>query len=425
MRKKIIGLVGVLAVSCAIGVICRLGIWGSLVICVITLLMTRTIIRFERINRLEYQRFQQVEVYLEQLEQAFLIRRRIYPALKDVAEVFPDCEMQSRIEEALKVFEENKENSHISESALTVIEQEYGCEQMTFTHHFLIQNELQGGSCEEAIKIIEDRRKLWTDEVEHCRLEKKNLYVSGIMAIVLMVVISEMLVLMMPEQLSIATHTVARTAFCVEYLLCALLVVKLAKRRCTYWLEPVIEREESAIAKDYQVLEQKKYSELDAYIRRKRLKKELLRDFPDWMFQVIMYLETDSVQGAILRTIADAPNVMKYPLQKMKAELEKNPASGEPYFHFLGDYDVPKIHEAMKLLYAISAGTGGSVEAQLYQVIKKNNDMTMQSERMKKDNLLAGMMGYLYYPVFPAGIKIMLDLALVLTQLYGEIGQML
>ena len=46
----------------------------------------------------------------------------------------------------------------------------------------------------------------------------------------------------------------------------------------------------------------------------------------------------------------------------------------------------------------------------MLQIVEKNNTMTMQSERMKNDNKVAGMMGYLFYPVLPVGVKMMADI---------------
>ena len=49
----------------------------------------------------------------------------------------------------------------------------------------------------------------------------------------------------------------------------------------------------------------------------------------------------------------------------------------------------------------------------------------MQSERMKNDNKVAGMMGYLFYPVLPVGVKMMADMFLMMLTLYQNMGQVL
>ena len=86
------------------------------------------------------------------------------------------------------------------------------------------------------------------------------------------------------------------------------------------------------------------------------------------------------------------------------------------------DYDVPKVHESMKILYSISKGLGGDQEKQMYQIIDKNNAMTIRSEEIKNDNRIAGMMGYLFYPIFPTGFKMVADLVLILMMVYKSMG---
>lgn len=96
-----------------------------------------------------------------------------------------------------------------------------------------------------------------------------------------------------------------------------------------------------------------------------------------------MFMETESVQGAVFKSKDTAPNILKYPLEKMLETLQKFPTKPDAYFQFLEDYDVPRVHESMKLLYAISTGKGGNTKEQMLQIVEKNNTMTMQSERMK------------------------------------------
>ncbi|MGN0291897.1 MAG: hypothetical protein ACI4C5_08195, partial [Lachnospiraceae bacterium] len=157
-------------------------------------------------------------------------------------------------------------------------------------------------------------------------------------------------------------------------------------------------------------------------LTKKRIKKETERDFPKWMLHVILLLETESVQGAIRKSAAQAPASLQYPLEKMQEGFEEDATGPSPYFAFLEEYEVPKIQESMKLLYSISSGTGGDGNEQMLAVIEKNNDMTLRSEKIKNDNKVAGMMTYLFLPVLPSGIKIMADLILIMMVMYGSMN---
>ena len=102
--------------------------------------------------------------------------------------------------------------------------------------------------------------------------------------------------------------------------------------------------------------------------------------------------------------------------------IQEKPSDSDAYFQFLQEHDVPKVHESMKILFSISKGLGGNQEKQMYQIIDKNNAMTMRSEEIKNDNRIAGIMGFLFYPVVPTAIKMVADLLLIMLTMYGNMG---
>lgn len=264
-------------------------------------------------------------------------------------------------------------------------------------------------------------------------------------------------------------NTFERIAVVVEITLLLFMTRSVLKKNAADWLEPVKERSAEAVGKDYHFVEEYNPAKemrtsikwaaipliatvvlflagksvvvlsiglavtvlllnqhkMDYSMKKKRIKREVERDFPRWMFHVILLLRTESVQGAIYKSMDKVPASLQYPVEKLCEGLKKEPTGSGPYFSFLEEYDVPKVQEAMKLLYSISSGTGGNVDEQMLTVIDKNNSMTLQSEKIKNDNRVAGMMGYLFLPVLPSGIKIMADLALVMMTMYSSLGNVL
>ena len=156
--------------------------------------------------------------------------------------------------------------------------------------------------------------------------------------------------------------------------------------------------------------------------RKKQIEKEVERDYPKWLFEITLLMETESVQGAIYKSMENAPKILQYPLKEFSETLQMKPADPDAYFEFLEIYDLPKVHESMKILYSISKGLGGKQEEQILQIKDKNNEMTIQSEKIKNNNKIAGIMVYMLYPVIPSGIKMMADLGLILLTAYGNIG---
>ena len=456
-------------VGCVIGSICRLGILGSVILGGIVFVFLPSFWKYMEREKKAYDRYTQACLYMEQMENSFKKNRRIYPSLKETCALFAKGEMLFTLQRAVEEIEKEDAMADAAEQALHMIESEYGCEQMELMHSFFLRSEEQGGDCTQAVSVLESRRSTWMDAVEQCRSEKKNMLFSVIISLVLLFVVSEAMMFFLPEEMNIMNHRVERIAVIGEIALLLCLARAVLKKNAADWLISVQERTVKAVEKDYSFVAE--YSpgremirslcwaliplvltivlvlitrsipvlsigatltilllnqhKLDYFLKKKRIKKEVERDFPKWMFNVILLLGTESVQGAIYRSMEKAPASLQPPLRQMWKEIQKDPTQAAPYFSFLEDYEVPKVQEAMKLLYSISSGTGGNIEEQMLTVIDKNNDMTLRSEKIKNDNRIAGMMGYLFLPVLPTGIKMMVDLGLVMMNLYTHLGNVM
>lgn len=449
-----------------IGGICKLGwIFSTLLFLILFLLIPGIIKNLEK-EKQSYRRFSDACLYLEQMEGAYRKNKRIYQSLKETEGLFQEGDMKTALHSAVWEFEREDAGIDTSKNALGIIEASYGCEQMELMHDFFLRNEMLGGSCEKAIRVLSKRRDAWIEATEQCRSEKRNMLVSAILSTIALFVVSEVIMFFMPQQMNIMTHMWERVAVVTEVALLVLLMRRATKKNATDWLEKSVERTEEKIQRDYNFIEtydEKKefltslkwsvipaaitlllflitrsmlcfaigipitalmlnQHKLDYSLKKKRIKKEVERDYPKWLLGVILFMETESVQGAIYKSLQNAPNVLRYPFTKFERLLKERPTEPDAYFHFLEDYDVPKVHESMKLLYAISTGKGGNTEEQMLQIVEKNNAMTMRSEKIKNDNKVVGMMGYIFYPVFPTGIKMMADLLMILLSVYESMS---
>lgn len=452
-----------------IGGICKLGIFFSVLLGVSLFLLIPGILQGLQKERESSGRFLETCIYLEQMEGAYRKNRRIYQSLLETEMLFKDGAMKEILQRAVKEYEKEDAGADASQKALTIIEDDYGCEQMELMHDFFLRNEVQGGNPEKAISILDKRRNAWIEATEKCMSEKKNMLISVIISTVVLFLVSEVLVFFLPSEMNVMTQVPERLAVVLEVVFLLCLVRRSIRKNAADWLEKNSERDEKTLKKEYRSIEN--YDEkraflsstkwafipagltilsyfltksflsltigipitilmlnqhkLDYALKKKRMKKEVERDYPKWLLGVILFMETESVQGAIFKSKDTAPNILKYPLEEMWKTLQESPTKPDAYFQFLEDYDVPRVHESMKLLYAISTGTGGNTKEQMLQIVEKNNTMTMQSERMKNDNKVAGLMGYLFYPVLPVGIKMVADMVLMMLTLYQNIGQIL
>lgn len=452
-----------------LGSICRLGIFYGTILGILVFCFLPSFQKYIDKEKEAYFRYAQACLYMEQMESSFKKNRRIYPSLKETLALFSEGNMKETIQRAVDEIEKEDAKADAAEQALGIVEKDYGCEQMELMHSFFLRSQEQGGDASQAVSVLESRRNAWTDSVEQCRSEKKNMLFSVLMSFVLLFTVSEAMMFFLPEEMNVMGHTAERIAVVVEIALLLFMTRAVLKKNATDWLEPIEERTSEKVEADYRFVEEYDPAKemrtsikwaavpmiltivlfltkrsvvllsvglavtvlllnqhtLDYAMKKKRIKREVERDFPRWMFHVILLLRTESVQGAVYLSMEKVPASLQYPVKKLCEELKEDPTGSAPYFAFLEGYDVPKVQEAMKLLYSISSGTGGNVDEQMLTVIEKNNAMTLQSEKIKNDNRMAGMMGYLFLPVLPSGLKIMADLALVMLTLYGSIGNML
>ncbi|MBQ2089287.1 MAG: hypothetical protein II472_03585, partial [Lachnospiraceae bacterium] len=64
----------------------------------------------------------------------------------------------------------------------------------------------------------------------------------------------------------------------------------------------------------------------------------------------------------------------------------------------------------MKMLYSISEGSGGVASVQIEDIIRRNQIMYDQSEKMKNSDEMAGMYALFLAPQVTAGVKMLVDM---------------
>lgn len=164
--------------------ILKLGVVFGIVVMICLFLLIPGILKNIQKEKMEYKRFTDACVYLEQMEGAYRQRGKIYQSLKDTEKLFKDGDMKDTLQRALREIEIEYTKPDASKRALDIISEEYGCEQMELFHDFLIRNETRGGDYEKSIQILEKRRNAWISITEQCRSEKKNMMVSVILSMI-------------------------------------------------------------------------------------------------------------------------------------------------------------------------------------------------------------------------------------------------
>ena len=138
-----------------------------------------------------------------------------------------------------------------------------------------------------------------------------------------------------------------------------------------------------------------------------RMEKEVRLFFPDWLFDMLLRLQTENLQTALHHSLDSAPEILIRPLCRLLRMVEEDPVSMEPYHDFLKELDLPEIHSMMLQLYAVNTMGKDDIPNQICAMLEQQRQMQEQAERIRLEERLTGI-GLL------AAIPMMLSILLML-----------
>lgn len=410
--------------------------------------------------------FEETNLYIEQMLYSFRKHPSVLSALQDVEKVLPDGNLQKRIRQAVGVIQTGR-SAGAERDALAVIEEEYGCERVSSMHELMLNAMSSGGNCSESVRIMLDSKNEWRKTVDehrdNCRRQMNNTTIA-VIAVTLLGYISVYLIhSCLPEVslLEIPVYQVATTAMVIFNFI----IFVLAERKTNInWLVRKKTEDDGVIERSYrryvtydEKKEQKKawlmsllalpvillsaYAGLTAGVvfgiayfiymlnihkinhraAAKKLRREIEKAYPRWLTEMALLLQTDNVYNAIRKTRESAAPVLQPALQQLQEELEKNPESPEPYFHFLSDFELPDVHASMTMLYSLASGNGGDTEKQIAEIVERNNAMSARAERMANEDELGKMYLTFIAPTMVGMAKLLVDMVLFIILFFTNI----
>jgi hypothetical protein len=148
----------------------------------------------------------------------------------------------------------------------------------------------------------------------------------------------------------------------------------------------------------------------------RRLKKAVQYAFPNWLLDLILLLQSENVQVALMKSREYVPGVLRRDLQLLTERLQMQPEEAKPYHQFLEDFSIPEIHSAMGILYSLSIGNSGNADRQIGELVEKNLEMldVMESNLLKSS--AAGMYVLFLVPVLTSSFKLVIDMVCLMLQ---------
>lgn len=366
-------------------------------------------------NRYGQRQFVEINSYMEQFLYSFQKSGKILVTLKDVEKLFANGMMHTRIQEAIAYIEDTYDEDHVEKKGLAMIEQEYPIHHVAMIHRFALQVEEKGGEYGEAIRLMLDARRMWADRSYELLKEKKRKRTQILISVLVSLLLCSVFVYVAERvSLSITGFTIVKVVTLLTLLL-DIWIFYVADRKLS--MESMDETyDEKELLRQYEKVkrsEAKKHAELGTRIAKKNVSRALQKMFPQWLLEVSLLLQSENVQVAIMESYDEAPVLIKPALRELIQKLQLRPTDMEPYLEFLQEYALPEIQSSMKMLYALSEGTGGNANNQISDIIRRNQLLLDQAQKMKNEDALGGLYALFLAPQLTGGAKMLVDMGML------------
>lgn len=366
-------------------------------------------------NRYGQRQFVEINSYMEQFLYSFQKSGKILVTLKDVEKLFANGVMHTCIQEAIAYIEDTYDEDYVEKRALAMIEREYPIHHVAMIHRFALQVEEKGGEYGEAIRLMLDARRMWADRSYELLKEKKRKRTQILISVLVSLLLCSVFVYVAERvSLSITGFAVVKVVTLLTLLL-DLWILYVADRKLS--MESMDETyDEKELLRQYEKVkrsEEKKHAELGTRIAKKNVSRALQKMFPQWLLEVSLLLQSENVQVAIMESYDEAPVLMKPALRELIQKLQLRPTDMEPYLEFLQEYALPEVQSSMKMLYALSEGTGGNANNQISDIIRRNQLLLDQAQKMKNEDALGGLYALFLAPQLTGGAKMLVDMGML------------
>lgn len=412
----------------------------------------------------EKRRFQDIIKYMEQLIYAFNKSNKIRESLVDVYSVTTGV-IKDKCKDMIDCIDFDNSTSDLYEKAFSIIEKSYNCNRLKLLHSYLIEVENSGGKSAHSLNILLTDLRNWTSRVMEYQQERRAIQSKVTLSILLALFSVGLMLNLIP--IEYRSEMVAMNGYqwgtLVVLVGCIMIYYLGASRVCKSYLDNELDKHtENRFKKCAEYVA--KYESKDHRIPRiiktiivlggigcliyfkmyigilpiavagiylilgdmlkkiscvKQITKEIMKMFPNWIRSLILYLQTENVQVAIQKSYKGSPEVLKPEVFKLIEGLDDEPDSAIPYSDFLSAYDVPSLKLSVSYLYSISQFGKEDMLAQLDYLIEQSSVLSINEEKLRNEDALAGFGMLGLAPMLLASVKLALDMTLFLNIILG------
>lgn len=467
-RSLMLVVLGVGLAVYIVGSLLKLNIYYMLISIILMLMCTPHIILLVFRGGYEKYRFKDVVEYMEQLIYAFHKSGKINDALLDVYNTSTGS-IKGTVGDMLDCINGDEMIIDPYNTAFAIMENKYRCTRLHLLHNFLIECEERGGDSTKALEMLINDIRGWSERTLEYQAQRKKARNDVILSIMLALLTCGMMINIIPKEYT--EGIIIQNIYQIITMICTvanifIFIVVQTKVSQSYldieldgdssgyairkreWLERYNQKDhfkpmvikvcimlafvlvEVFLKLEYYIIIPTAIMALAVLVfdgLRKNsavsvVTKELYMMFPQWIRTLSLSLQTDNVPVSIQHSLSTCPTIIKHDVEHFIEDLAEDPVTAAPFNNFLSDYNVPTLRLSINYLHLASQFGIEDGLAQLDYLIAQNTQLTIQEEKMRNEAALAGINLFIFAPMFVAIVKLLVDLALFLSQFMGIMG---
>lgn len=437
-----------LIICTCIGMVCvgsvfRLKMRYMIVVLGCVLLMLPMCISYGYRRMYEQKRFFDASMYAEQILYSFQKNNKIISALKETQQIFENGQMWWTLNKAITYLEQGntKSENGLMREALQLIEDTYSCAKIHMIHELLINSEEQGGENSESILLLLNDIELWKRRNYMLQAKKNvsnrdNLISLGIAVVMCAVALYTIdgMCTMFPgmEHHHIFANEIIQVSSVLFLLLLLWILLKCFRDGTKDWLKSSMLQEESYLLHCYQMVKSveqnrehgNKRKPMGYAIAQRDVSRAMYIMLPQWMMEIALLLQHNTVQVSIVKTIEQAPTLLKEELILVKENLEKYPEELRSYTDFCKAFNVPEAQSCMKMLHAMAENGTGNAKIQIHNLMQRVYEMQNRADDVWAEEAAFQVKLFFSYPVFATTGKLLVDLTVGMFYIFQLLGRM-
>lgn len=428
----------------------------------------------------QQKRFADATTYMEQMLYSFQKNKKIMDSLRETRDVFDEGQMRDVLEQALMHLSNGYATTEqgVFRESLELVENSYKCDKIRTVHELLVGSEEYGGNEDKSITLLLADLEGWKRRGYKLQAQKKTSHTDNIISIIAATTLSAVALYVMDgmrnlypqagaNMISIFEMPVIQVSSLIFLLFMLYVLTKSQKMLATDWLQTVELHDDDYLLGSYDAVVnydevgQKRKSLLYAApfiisgvaalvfgnlwvgvilliistfmlsqhrvgynLAQKDINEELYVEFPQWLMNIALLLQSNNVQVSISKSVASAPIIIRKELSLLLERLANEPDSLKAYTDFCSKFDIPEAKSCMRMLHSISEAGTGDAEMQINNLLLRVNEMQEQADIIRDSNIAFKARMIFSYPVLGATFKLLIDLTLGMFYMMGMLSNM-